>query len=100
MLPESVQTLAEDLPPQWLRRGLSPQRVDIRALSHISAYERATDCELRFRSRLTVLWTDLSGAHLIAYCGTTGVVNGTHLTPVHLHVPDAYGTDFNGALLW
>jgi hypothetical protein len=24
-----------------------------------------------------VLWTDLSGAHLIAYCGTPGVLNGT-----------------------
>jgi hypothetical protein len=47
-----------------------------------------------------VLWTDASGAHLIAYCGTAGVVNGTRFTPVHLHIPDTSGTDFNGDLLW
>jgi len=47
-----------------------------------------------------VLWTDLSGSHLIAYCGTPGVVNGTRFTPVHLHVPDTSGTDFTGVLLW
>ncbi len=47
-----------------------------------------------------VLWTDPSGAHLIAYCGTPGVVNGTRFTPVHLHVPDTSGTDFTGVLLW
>jgi hypothetical protein len=47
-----------------------------------------------------VLWTDPSGSHLIAYCGTPGVVNGTRFTPVHLHVPDTSGTDFTGALLW
>jgi hypothetical protein len=46
-----------------------------------------------------VLWTDLSGAHLIAACGTSGVVNGTRFTPVHLHVPDTSGIDFGG-LLW
>jgi hypothetical protein len=46
-----------------------------------------------------VLWTDPSGSHLIAYCGTAGVVNGTRFTPVHLHVPDTSGTDFTGALL-
>jgi hypothetical protein len=32
-----------------------------------------------------VLWTDPSGAHLIADCGTSGVVNGTRFTPVNLH---------------
>lgn len=47
-----------------------------------------------------VLWTDPSGSHLIAYCGTAGVVNGTRFTPVHLHVPDTSGTDFTGVLLW
>ena len=46
-----------------------------------------------------VLWTDLSGAHLIAYCGTSGEVNGTRFTPVHLHIPDTSGTDFTG-ILW
>jgi hypothetical protein len=46
-----------------------------------------------------VLWTDLSGAHLIAYCGTAGVVNGIRFTPVDLHLPDTSGTDFSG-LLW
>jgi hypothetical protein len=46
-----------------------------------------------------VLWTDLTGAHLIAYCGAEGVLNGTRVTPVHLHVPDTSGTDFTG-LLW
>jgi hypothetical protein len=46
-----------------------------------------------------VLWTDSSGAHLIAYCGTAGVVNGTRFTPVHLHIPDTSGTDYTG-LLW
>jgi hypothetical protein len=47
-----------------------------------------------------VLWTDPSAAHLIAYCGTAGVVNGTRFTPVHLHVPDTSGTAFTGVLLW
>lgn len=47
-----------------------------------------------------VLWTDPSGSHLIAYCGTPGVVNGTRFTPVHLHVPDTSGTNFTGVLLW
>ena len=47
-----------------------------------------------------VLWTDLSGAHLIAYCGTGGVVNGTRFTPVHLHVPNISGIDFNTAVVW
>jgi hypothetical protein len=47
-----------------------------------------------------VLWTDASGAHQIAYCGTAGVVNGTRFTPVHLHLPDTSGTDFTGVLLW
>jgi hypothetical protein len=46
-----------------------------------------------------VLWTDLSGAHLIAYCGTAGVVNGIRFTQVDLHLPDTSGTDFSG-LLW
>jgi hypothetical protein len=47
------------------------------------------------------LWTDPSGAHLIAYCvDTAGVVNGTRFTPAHLHVPDTSGTDFTGLLLW
>jgi hypothetical protein len=41
------------------------------------------------------LWTDLSGAHLIAYCdGTGGVVNGTRFTPVNLHVPNTSGIDY------
>jgi hypothetical protein len=46
-----------------------------------------------------VLWTDPSGSHLIAYCGTAGVVNGTRFTPVHLHIPDTSGTDYTG-LFW
>ena len=45
-----------------------------------------------------VLWTDPSGAHLIAYCGTPGVINGTRFTPVHLHIPATSGTDFAGVL--
>ena len=45
-----------------------------------------------------VLWTDPSGAHLIAYCGTPGVINGTRFTLVHLHIPDTSGTDFAGVL--
>ena len=47
-----------------------------------------------------VLWTDLSGAHLIAYCGTGGVVNGTRFTPANLHVPNISGIDFNTAVIW
>jgi hypothetical protein len=46
-----------------------------------------------------VLWTDSSGAHLIAYCGIPGVLNGTRFTPVHLHIPDTSGTDYTG-ILW
>jgi hypothetical protein len=44
------------------------------------------------------LWTDLSGAHIIAYCGTAGVVNGTRFTPVNLHIPNTSGTDYTGVL--
>jgi hypothetical protein len=47
-----------------------------------------------------VLWTDLSGSHLIATCNTSGVVNGTRFTPVNLHIPNTSGIAFNGALLW
>jgi hypothetical protein len=47
-----------------------------------------------------VLWTDPSGAHLIAYCGTSGVVNGTRFTPVNLHAPDTSGTDLSAVILW
>jgi len=48
-----------------------------------------------------VLWTDLSGAHLIAYCaGTGGVVNGTRFTPVNLHVPNTSGIDFSTEVVW
>jgi hypothetical protein len=45
-----------------------------------------------------VLWTDPSGAHLIAYCGTPGVINGTRFTAVHLYIPDTSGTEFAGVL--
>jgi hypothetical protein len=47
-----------------------------------------------------VLWTDLSGAHLIAYCGTGGVVNGTRFTPVNLHVPNTSGIGYGTAVVW
>ncbi len=47
-----------------------------------------------------VLWTDLSGAHLIAYCGGGGVVNGTHFTPVNLHLPNTSGIDFGTGIFW
>jgi hypothetical protein len=47
-----------------------------------------------------VMWTDLSGAHMIAYCvGTSGVINGTRFTQMNLHLPNTSGTDF-GELLW
>jgi len=46
-----------------------------------------------------VLWTDLSGVHLIAYCGTSGVINGTRFTAVNLHLPDTSGTAYTD-LLW
>ena len=46
------------------------------------------------------LWTDLSGAHLIAYCGTAGVVNGTRFTPVNLHVPNTSGINFFTEVVW
>ena len=46
-----------------------------------------------------VLWTDPSGSHLIAYCGTAGVANGTRFTPVGLHIPDTSGIAYTG-LLW
>lgn len=47
-----------------------------------------------------VLWTDLSGAHLIAYCGAGGVVNGTRFTPENLHIPNTSGTDYGTAVVW
>ena len=46
-----------------------------------------------------VLWTDASGAHLIAYCGTPGEINGTRFTPVHLHIPDTSGIYYSD-LVW
>jgi ammonia channel protein AmtB len=52
-----------------------------------------------YGSPCQVLWIDPSGAHLIAYCGTAGVVNGTRFTPVNLHLPDTFGTAFTG-ILW
>jgi hypothetical protein len=46
------------------------------------------------------LWTDTSGAHQIAYCGTAGVVNGTRFTPVNLHIPNTSGITYTGYLVW
>ena len=46
-----------------------------------------------------VLWTDASGAHMIVDCLTTGVVDGTRFTPVHLYIPDTSGID-NAGILW
>jgi len=47
-----------------------------------------------------VLWTDLSGAHLIGYCDdTAGVINGTRFTPVNLHIPNTSGIAYTG-ILW
>lgn len=38
-----------------------------------------------------VLWTNLSGVHLLADCGGAGVVDGGRLTPVRLFIPDTSG---------
>jgi hypothetical protein len=46
-----------------------------------------------------VMWTDPSGAHLIAYCGTSGEINGTRLTPANLHLPNTSGTNYAG-IFW
>jgi len=46
------------------------------------------------------LWTDQSGVHLIAYCNTGGVVNGTRFTPVNLHVPNTSGITFYTEVVW
>jgi hypothetical protein len=46
------------------------------------------------------LWTDPSGAHLIAYCGTSGVVNGATFTPVNLDLPNTSGISFNDGVVW
>jgi hypothetical protein len=46
------------------------------------------------------LWTDTSGSHQIAYCGTGGVVNGTRFTPVNLHLPNTSGITYTGELVW
>jgi hypothetical protein len=39
------------------------------------------------------------GAHLIAYCNTAGVVNGTRFTPESLRVPNTSGIDYTG-IVW
>ena len=39
----------------------------------------------------TAVWTDLSGAHLMASCGVAGIVNGTRFTAVNLHLPGTSG---------
>jgi hypothetical protein len=38
-----------------------------------------------------VLWTNLSGSHLLAECGVAGVVDGGRLTPVRLFIPNTSG---------
>ena len=39
----------------------------------------------------TAVWTDSSGAHLMATCGVAGIVNGTHFTAVNLRLPGTSG---------
>lgn len=39
----------------------------------------------------TMVWTDPSGAHLMATCGISGIVNGTRYTRANLHLPDTSG---------
>jgi hypothetical protein len=46
------------------------------------------------------LWTDTSGSHQIAYCGTGGVVNGTRFAAVNLHIPNTSGITYTDYLVW
>jgi hypothetical protein len=46
------------------------------------------------------VWTDPSGAHLMASCGTAGVVNGARFTAVNLHLPDTSGITYGPFLAW
>jgi hypothetical protein len=48
----------------------------------------------------TAVWTDPSGAHLMAFCGISGIVNGTRFTAVNLHLPDTSGITFSPFLAW
>jgi hypothetical protein len=48
----------------------------------------------------TAVWTDPSGAHLMAFCGISGIVNGTRFTAVNLHLPDTSGITLSPFLAW
>jgi hypothetical protein len=47
-----------------------------------------------------LVWTDPSGAHLMASCGTSGIVNGTRFTAVDLHLADTSGITYSPFLAW
>lgn len=46
------------------------------------------------------VWTDPSGTHLTASCGTSGIVNGTRFTAANLHLPDTSGITYSPFLAW
>jgi hypothetical protein len=46
------------------------------------------------------VWTDASGAHLMASCGRSGIVNGTRFTAVNLHLADTSGITYSPFLAW
>jgi hypothetical protein len=48
----------------------------------------------------TAVWTDPSGAHLMATCGVAGIVNGTRFTAVSLHLPGTSGITLTPFLAW
>ena len=48
----------------------------------------------------TAVWTDPSGAHLMATCGVAGIVNGTRFTAVDLHLPGTSGITLTPFLAW
>jgi hypothetical protein len=48
----------------------------------------------------TAVWSDPSGAHLMATCGVAGIVNGTRFTAVNLHLPGTSGITLTPFLAW
>ncbi len=51
-------------------------------------------------SPCTAVWTDPSGAHLMATCSVAGIVNGTRFTAANLNIPDTSGITLTPFLAW
>jgi hypothetical protein len=95
--------------PQWLVAvaGTPPPAGTSLAVSpdaRFAAYPTGTGVTVvSLATGATRSWAagpDPSGAHLMASCGTSGIVNGTRFSAVNLHLADTSGITYSPFLAW